>query len=44
MQTKLDGRSVLRMTIINPLTAVDDLAALLDCLREMGQAFLNPPL
>jgi L-2,4-diaminobutyrate decarboxylase len=44
VQTKIDGRSVLRVTIINPLTTIDDLAALLDCLREMGQTILKPPL
>ena len=36
-QTRLDGRCVLRTTLINPLTTVDDLRALLDCLREMAR-------
>jgi L-2,4-diaminobutyrate decarboxylase len=41
VQTRIDGRSVLRVTIINPLTTVDDLAALLACLREVGQGMLS---
>lgn len=41
VQTRIDGRSVLRVTIINPLTTVDDLAALLACLREVGQEMLS---
>jgi hypothetical protein len=28
---------VLRTTIINPLTTVDDLGGLLDCLRKHGE-------
>jgi L-2,4-diaminobutyrate decarboxylase len=35
-QTRLDGRTVLRTTIINPLTTADDLRALLKCLREFA--------
>jgi len=37
VQTRLDGRSVLRATIINPLTTVDDLRGLLACLRRHGR-------
>jgi L-2,4-diaminobutyrate decarboxylase len=37
VQTRLEGRSVLRVTIINPLTTVDDLRGLLDCLRRHGR-------
>jgi L-2,4-diaminobutyrate decarboxylase len=37
-QTRIEGRSVLRTTLINPLTTADDLRALLDCLREMGSS------
>jgi L-2,4-diaminobutyrate decarboxylase len=36
-QTRMDGRCVLRTTLINPLTTTDDLRALLDCLREIGR-------
>jgi L-2,4-diaminobutyrate decarboxylase len=36
-QTRLDGRCVLRTTLINPVTTIDDLAALLDCLREFAK-------
>jgi L-2,4-diaminobutyrate decarboxylase len=39
-QTRLDGRCVLRTTLINPLTTSDDLAALVDCLREFGRGLL----
>ena len=34
---RIDGRSVLRTTIINPLTTADDLRGLLDCLRRHGK-------
>ncbi len=37
VQSRIAGRSVLRTTIINPLTMTDDLAGLLDCLREFGR-------
>jgi L-2,4-diaminobutyrate decarboxylase len=37
VQTRLDGRSVLRATLINPLTTADDLRGLLDCLRRHGR-------
>ena len=37
VQSRLDGRSVLRTTIINPLTTADDLRGLLDCLRRHGR-------
>lgn len=40
VQTRLDDRSYLRTTIINPLTTLDHLRALLDCLREHGQRLL----
>ncbi len=40
-QTRLDGRCVLRTTLINPLTTIDDLRELLDCLREFGRTELN---
>jgi L-2,4-diaminobutyrate decarboxylase len=36
-QTRIDGRCVLRTTLINPLTTVDDLRALMDCLREFAK-------
>lgn len=34
VQSRLDGRNVLRTTIINPLTTGDDLRGLMDCLRR----------
>jgi len=37
VQTHLDGRSYLRTTLINPLTTMEHLQGLLDCLREQGQ-------
>ena len=37
VQTRLDGRSYLRTTLINPLTTLEHLQGLLDCLREHGQ-------
>lgn len=37
VQSRIDGRSVLRVTIINPLTTADDLRGLLDCLRRHGR-------
>ncbi|MEX2316296.1 MAG: pyridoxal-dependent decarboxylase [Pirellulales bacterium] len=37
-QTRINGRCVLRTTLINPLTTIDDLRALMDCLREFGGA------
>ncbi len=37
VQSRIDGHSVLRTTIINPLTTADDLSGLLDCLREFGR-------
>ena len=41
VQSRLDGRSVLRTTIMNPLTTVDDLRGLLECLRGHGQQLLR---
>ena len=40
VQTRLDGRSYLRTTIMNPLTAAEHLQGLLDCLRKQGQKVL----
>ena len=40
-QTRLDGRSYLRTTIINPLTTAEHLQGLLDCLREQGLRLLK---
>ncbi len=36
VQSRLDGRPVLRTTMMNPLTTVDDLRNLLACLRRTG--------
>jgi len=40
VQSKLDGRPVLRTTIMNPLTTDDDLRNLMECLRRMGGELL----
>lgn len=37
VQTSLDGRSYLRTTLINPLTNLEHLQGLLECLREQGK-------
>jgi L-2,4-diaminobutyrate decarboxylase len=37
VQSRLDGRPVLRTTMMNPLTTTGDLAGLLDCLRRHGR-------
>ncbi|HJQ81124.1 MAG TPA: pyridoxal-dependent decarboxylase [Lacipirellulaceae bacterium] len=36
VQSRLDGRPVLRTTFMNPLTTDDDLRKLLDCIRRFG--------
>ena len=41
VQSRLDGRPVLRTTIMNPLTTADDLRNLMDCLRRMGGELLS---
>ncbi len=41
VQTRLDGRSVLRTTLINPLTTPDDLRELLGSLRRFGRRMLR---
>lgn len=41
VQSKIDGRPVLRTTIMNPLTTPDDLRGLMDCLRRRGQELLR---
>ena len=38
---RIDGRNVLRTTMMNPLTTADDLRGLLDCLRHFGKQFLE---
>jgi L-2,4-diaminobutyrate decarboxylase len=37
VQSRIDGRHVLRTTMMNPLTTEDDLRGLLDCLRRFGR-------
>jgi L-2,4-diaminobutyrate decarboxylase len=37
VQSRIDGRPVLRTTIMNPLTTADDLHGLLECLRRHGR-------
>jgi L-2,4-diaminobutyrate decarboxylase len=37
VQTTLDGRAALRVTVMNPLTTRDDLAGLLDAIRAAGR-------
>jgi L-2,4-diaminobutyrate decarboxylase len=41
VQTRLDGRSVLRTTLINPLTTGEDLRELVACLRRFGAVLLH---
>ncbi|MGE3243846.1 MAG: aspartate aminotransferase family protein [Pirellulales bacterium] len=41
VQSNLDGRNVLRTTIMNPLTTADDLRGLLECLRRHGALLLR---
>lgn len=41
VQSRIDGRPVLRTTMMNPLTTVDDLRGLLDCLRRFGSVTLS---
>jgi L-2,4-diaminobutyrate decarboxylase len=38
---RIDGRNVLRTTMMNPQTTADDLRGLLDCLRHFGKQFLE---
>lgn len=40
VQSRIDGRSVLRTTIMNPLTTADDLEGLVECLRRFGKTLL----
>jgi L-2,4-diaminobutyrate decarboxylase len=40
VQTRLDGRPVLRTTMMNPLTTQENLRGLLECLRRFGRTFL----
>jgi len=40
VQSRIDGRPVLRTTMMNPLTTVDDLGGLLECLRRYGLKLL----
>lgn len=42
VQTRIDGRPVLRATIMNPLTTEDDLRGLLDCLRHSARSLQRP--
>jgi L-2,4-diaminobutyrate decarboxylase len=41
VQSRIDGRPVLRTTMMNPLTTVDDLQGLLECLRRFGRRLLE---
>jgi L-2,4-diaminobutyrate decarboxylase len=40
VQSRIDGRPVLRTTMMNPLTTEEDLRGLLDCLRRFGEELL----
>jgi L-2,4-diaminobutyrate decarboxylase len=40
VQSRIDGRSVLRTTIMNPLTTPDDMRDLIGCLRRQGAELL----
>jgi L-2,4-diaminobutyrate decarboxylase len=37
VQSRIDGRPVLRTTMMNPLTNEEDLRGLLECLRKYGR-------
>lgn len=39
--TKVDGRSWLKLTLLNPETTVDDLIAVLDLVRDIGHEMLD---
>ena len=41
VQSRIDGRPVLRTTMMNPLTTVDDLRGLMECLRRFGRELLG---
>lgn len=41
VQTRIDGRSYLRTTIINPLTSEEHLVQFVDCLRTAGRRILS---
>ncbi|HEX5471972.1 MAG TPA: aminotransferase class I/II-fold pyridoxal phosphate-dependent enzyme [Lacipirellulaceae bacterium] len=41
VQSRIDGRPVLRTTMMNPLTTNDDLGALLECLRRFGHELIE---
>jgi L-2,4-diaminobutyrate decarboxylase len=43
VQTELDGKIWLRLTIINPVTSLDDLKALLKKVLEIGREFVLKP-
>ena len=40
VQSRIDGRPVLRTTMMNPLTTDDDLRGLIECLRRFGRQLL----
>ena len=42
VQSRIDGRPVLRTTMMNPLTTEDDLRGLLECLRRYRARHLLP--
>jgi L-2,4-diaminobutyrate decarboxylase len=41
VQSRIDGRPVLRTTMMNPLTTADDLRGLLDCLSRRGRQLIG---
>lgn len=41
VQSRIDGHPVLRTTMMNPLTTVDDLHGLLECLRRFGRQLID---
>jgi L-2,4-diaminobutyrate decarboxylase len=40
VQSRINGRPILRTTMMNPLTTVDDLRDLVECLRRVGRTLL----
>jgi L-2,4-diaminobutyrate decarboxylase len=41
VQSRIDGRPVLRTTMMNPLTTEDDLSGLLECIRRTARAYFE---
>ena len=40
--TKVDGRSYLKLTLLNPMATPDDVLGMVDLVREAGQRLAGP--